>query len=116
MTPSTRVPSATASGVPPLREMRSRQLLKVPAARVPPCSLTKLDDRFGGALAELAAVDIDAAHARVGGERNEVRLVLGDFAAAQAVLLLGQHDDRAAFGSFVGQAGELRGIGQFARR
>ena len=43
-----------------------------------------------------------------------VRLVLGNFAAAQAVLLLGQHDDGAALGRLVGQAGELRRVGQFA--
>ena len=31
---------------------------------------------------------------------------------SQAVALLGQHDDRAAFGRLVGQARELRGVGQ----
>ena len=40
--------------------------------------------------------------------------MLGDFAAAQAVFLLGQHDDRASFRRFVGKAGELSGIRQFA--
>ena len=35
-------------------------------------------------------------------------------AAADAVFLLGQHDDRAALGRFVGQRGKLRRIGQFA--
>ena len=39
---------------------------------------------------------------------------LVDVALAQAVLLLGQHDDAAAFGRFVGQRGELRGVGQIA--
>jgi hypothetical protein len=42
-----------------------------------------------------------------------VRLVLRHLAAAQAVLLLGQNHDRAALGRLVGQAGKLRGIGQF---
>ncbi len=32
--------------------------------------------------------------------------------AAQPVLLLGEHDDRAAFGRFVGEAGQLCGVGQ----
>jgi cobalamin biosynthesis protein CobT len=37
---------------------------------------------------------------------------LGDFAAAQVELLLGEHDDAAAFGRFVGERGELRGVGE----
>ena len=78
--------------------------------------LHEFDDGFGGALAKLAAVEIHAAHARVGGERNEVRFVLRDFAAAQAVLLFGQHHDGAAFRRFVGQARKLRGVGQFVFR
>ena len=73
----------------------------------------ELGDAFGGALADAAAVEIDAAHAGLRGEGNEVGLVLGDFAAADVVLLLGQHDDGAAFGRLVGEAGKLRGIGQF---
>ena len=40
---------------------------------------------------------------------------LVDVAAAEAVLLLGQHDDAAAFGRLVGQRGELRRVGQLAR-
>ena len=39
-------------------------------------------------------------------------LVLGDLAAADVVLLFGEHDDGAALGRFVGQAGKLRGVGQ----
>ena len=35
-----------------------------------------------------------------------------DIALAQVELLLGQHDDAAAFRRFVGQRGELRGIGE----
>ncbi len=33
--------------------------------------------------------------------------------SAQAVFFLGQHDDRAAFGSLIGQGGQLGGFGQF---
>ena len=42
-----------------------------------------------------------------------MRFVLRDFAAAQAVLLFRQHHDGAAFRRLVGQAGKLRGVGQF---
>src|SRR5262249_14923979 len=36
-------------------------------------------------------------------ERNEGRIELVDVAAAQAIFLLGKHDDAAAFRSFVGE-------------
>ncbi len=39
-----------------------------------------------------------------------------DVAPAQAELLLGQHDDAAAFGRLVGQRGELGGVGQHPAR
>ena len=45
----------------------------------------------------------------VGAERVDVAL-------AQAVLLLGQHDDAAALRRLVGQRGELRGVGQLLAR
>ena len=38
--------------------------------------------------------------------------VFGDFATAQAVFFLGEDDDGTAFGGFVGEAGEVRGVGQ----
>ena len=41
-----------------------------------------------------------------------LRAKLGDVAAADAVLLLGEHDDRAPFGRLVGERGELRRVGQ----
>ena len=110
-TPSARSPSATTSGVPPKREMRSVISISC-GGNLPPCSLDEFGDGVGGALADAAAVDIDAAHAGLRGEGDEVRLVLGDFAAADVVLLLGEHDDGAAFGGFVGEAGKLRGVGQ----
>ena len=48
---------------------------------------------------------------------NDVRR-RGEIAAAQLELLLGEHDDRAAFGRLIGERGELRGIRQLllARR
>jgi hypothetical protein len=56
--------------------------------------------------------DLDAAHAALRGEGNEVGAQLGEIAAANAVPLLGEHDDGTALGSLVGERGELRGIGQ----
>ena len=47
-------------------------------------------------------------------ERDEAARAAAPSRAAQAVLLLGQHDDRAALGRLVGQAGELRRVGQLA--
>ena len=69
-----------------------------------------LDDpalhRVGGALADrLAPVDVEAAHAGLGGERDERGVA--DVALAQVEPLLGEHDDRAALGRLVGQAGQL---------
>ena len=63
-------------------------------------------------LAHAAAVEIDAAHAGLRGEGDEVGVMLGDLAAADAVLLLGEDDDGAALGGLVGEAGELRRVGQ----
>ena len=44
---------------------------------------------------------------------TKCRAQRGHVALAQLELLLGQHDDAAAFGRFVGQRGELRRVGQF---
>jgi hypothetical protein len=65
------------------------------------------DDGVDGALAHLPAVEVATAHARVGAERNEVGAELAHVAAAQVVLLLHQHDDRAPLGRLVGEAREL---------
>ena len=46
-------------------------------------------------------------------ERDEVRFHFGKLAAADAVFLLGQHDDRAALGRLVGERGKLRRVRQF---
>ena len=71
---------------------------------------------FGRAFADLFAFKIHAAHARLRGERNELRA--GQFVnrpRADAEFFR-QHDDAAAFGRFVGERGELRGVGQFLFR
>ena len=59
------------------------------------------------------AIQVHARHAGLRGERNELHFVRAQFAAAQAVTFFGQHDNRAAFGSFVGQRRKLGGVGQF---
>jgi hypothetical protein len=69
-------------------------------------------DRIGRALADAAAFDVDAAHAGLGGEGNEGGVRMRQFAAADVELLFGEHHDAAAFGSFIGERGELRGIGE----
>src|SRR4029079_7733867 len=51
---------------------------------------------FGRALAQLAAVEVDSAHARLGGERDEARARAREIASTQLEELLGQHDDRAS--------------------
>ena len=110
MTPSTCASRATASGVEPWRAMRSSSAASSGGAW-PPSSLDPAQDRVAGALAQAAAVDVDAAHARLGGERDELALQRGDVVLADAVLL-GEHDDRAALGRLVGERGHLRGLGQ----
>ena len=69
---------------------------------------------FGGALAEFTSFKIDAAHARVGREWDEIRSPLRNVPAAEPILLLGKNHYRPAFRRFVGQTGQLRGIRQFS--
>ena len=58
---------------------------------------------------------------RVWAVKGMKRIPSGDLGAgahrapAQAVLLLGQHDDAAPLGRLVGQRGQLRQLGQLAR-
>src|SRR5205085_10928221 len=70
-------------------------------------------DRVHRALAYLAPVIVNAGHARLRGEGNEVRLMRREFTATQAVTFFRQHDDRTTFGRLVGERRELRGVGQF---
>ncbi len=70
-------------------------------------------DRVGRTLADLAVVQIDAAHARLRGERHERRGQRLHVALAQIETVFREHDDAAAFRRFVGERGELRGVGQF---
>src|SRR5581483_9901469 len=76
----------------------------------PPC------DGVGGSLAELPAVEIDAAHPRRRREGDERRLELGELTAAEAVLVLGEDDDRPSFRRLVRKRRELRHLGELADR
>ena len=72
-------------------------------------------DRIDRALADLAPIEITAAHAGFSAERNKMRADLGHVATAQSVFLLGEHDDRSPFRGFVGQARKLRRVRQGLR-
>ena len=72
----------------------------------------ELADRFSRSLAEPPSLKIRTTHSCVSGERNETGLALGNMAPSEAVLLFSQNDHGAAFRSFIGEAGQLRGIGQ----
>ena len=67
------------------------------------------------ALADGRVLEINAAHARLRRERHEFGIERCHLAAADAVLLLGEHDDGAAFRGLVAERGELRRIGQLLR-
>ena len=69
------------------------------------------DDRVARALAQAGAVEVDAAHARLRGERHELRVRRQELVLADAVLL-GEHDDRAALRRLVGQRRVLRRLGE----
>ena len=74
MTPSTCESRATASGVPPSRPMRSSSACEL-GRRLAALVGDPAQDRVAGALAQPRAVDVDAAHPRLRGERHELRLV-----------------------------------------
>ena len=69
-----------------------------------------LRDRVARALSQAIAVQVHAAHARLGAEGDEggagVEVALAD------PVLLGEHDDRAALGRLVRERGHLRGLHQ----
>ena len=84
---------------------------------VPAVVAHPLHHRGGGTLADLpAAVEVDAAHPGLRGERHEVRgRELAREPLAQPVRGLGEHHDGAALRGLVGEAGQLGGVGQLAR-
>src|SRR4029077_16203792 len=68
------------------------------------------------ALADFIAVKVHARHAGMSGEGGELCFMSSKFASAEAVFLFCQNDNRSAFGSFVGEGRELRGVGYFRVR
>src|ERR1019366_10349564 len=76
--------------------------------------LYELSNGISRALSQAAAIHVNTAHSRICGERNELGMMLGEFATAQFVFLLGQHDNRTPLWRFIGKAGELSSICQFA--
>ena len=68
---------------------------------------------IGGSLPKLPSFEVDPAHARVGGEWNELGLALRNMAAPQSIPAFGQDYDGPALRCLVGQAGQLSCIGQF---
>ena len=75
MTPSRRPPSARPSGVPPERAMRSTAARNAGGSATPPPAgrAGELQHGIDGALAQLAAVEIDAGQPRRRRERDEAR-------------------------------------------
>ena len=78
--------------------------------------LDELANRVGRAFAQPAALEIDAAHARLCRELVERVRETSEIAASQLEFMLRQHDDRASFGCLVGQRGQLRGVGEVLLR
>ncbi len=70
-------------------------------------------DRVRRPFAHLAAGEVDAAHARLCGERHEGRTQGDDIALAQTVLLFCQHDYRTPFRRAIGERCKLRRVGEF---
>ena len=113
ITPSTRAVapcfSATTSGVLPRRATSSTAFVHF--LRI--TSALRLDvalHRIGRALADLAIGQVDTAHARLRGEAEERRVQRRHVALANVEALFREHDDTAAFGRFVGERRELRGV------
>ena len=57
-------------------------------------------------------MQVDPAHPSLGGKRDEGRLQFVHFPGANAVFFFRQDDDRPAFGRFIREGGQLRGIGE----
>ncbi len=112
MTPS----SALAVGYRERRSAVARDAIahswKSPGT-APPRSMTNFTIASVAPLRSCRPSKVHAAHAGIGRERNERRLVLRDMAAPEAIFLFRENDNRPAFGSLVRQAGQLRRIRQF---
>ncbi len=77
-------------------------------------SADPLPDAFGGPFANVLAIDVEPAHAGLGGEGDEGGMgQFVNFPSADAVFILGEDDDAAAFRGLVGETGELGGLRKF---
>jgi len=85
---------ATTSGVPPARSDSLDRGGKLRRS-VPHCEMT-IARRVASTLADLAIVEVHARHARLRRERDERGVLRRQLTAADAVLFLSEHDDRAA--------------------
>ena len=110
MTPSALCFVATTSGVPPLLRDGLDFLLDLLGQMSADANRGSHRPHLCGTV----AVVIHAAHARLRGERDKLRV-----AACRAisrprmsVFFFREHDDAAAFGRFVGERRKLRGFGQ----
>ena len=105
-----RLSRDTTSGVPPasetLRTSASRSL-----GTVPPSDSTHAMTASLAPLRICSPSDVDAAHPRLRGERDELGGRLVEVALADPELL-GEHHDRATLGRLVGERRELRGVGE----
>ena len=79
-------------------------------------ALDKGLDGFGRSLADLMLGEIDPAHARSRGERDEGGAELVNVPPAQVVQLLGEHDDAPPLRRLIGERGKLGRIRQFFGR
>ena len=105
-TPSTR----RAFGDHQRRRALPRRLVDDPADRRGPRAALGLDeapDRVRRALAQAAALEVDAADARLGRELVKRVRETREVAAAQLESLLGEHHDRPALRRLVGERREL---------
>jgi len=98
ISPSTRGPSETASGVPPASPIFQAACTSS-TGMTPPSDLTWVSHRLHGALAHVTVAEVAAAHARLGAELDETRHAFR-LPAAQLVLLLEQHHDRPGLPAF----------------
>ena len=92
------------------RWRRPRPARRARRARARPARRPSASPSRRRPCARTLAVEVEAAHAGLGGERDEGGVA--DVALAEVEPLLGQHHDRAALRRLVGQAGQLRGRGE----
>ena len=113
ITPRACASRATTSGVPPGARHHVDRVLQARRERASPAADPGLDG-VGGALADARAIGLNAAHARLCAEGDELEAARDLLPLAEAEALLGEHDDGAALGGLVGQGGELGRVGQVA--